>query len=359
MTVSRLQSPLLRSLQPEDQVLLICTRRSLRDADREALTALAHRQPLRWDLIYAAADRHGVAPLVFANLTACKEVSASIPGDIVSRLRLRFVTNLAFKQQLGQSLARFLEYLASRSIEGMLVKSLALDTLVYGARPYTTCRDADVVLRPRLEALAAEDVRALGHLAHRRAVEFDYFEHHDLTLNGVLPVDFATIWRDAVRSEFQGQPVFVMCPEDLLIAACVNACRKRFFLLKALCDITAVVEAYPALDWGGVQQKAARYGCDRVLYAALRVTQLLVGCALPAGFLNQLGLRPWRAALIDGLATRLAPVSITAAPGRTLLLQRQATLSLLLPYVIYRPGQVARKLQFLWRTRSATVPRGW
>lgn len=341
----------LSGLQPEDRVLLISARPQLCEGDCERLETLCRDRPLHWDLIYAAADRHGVAPLVYANVTGCKEVVASIPAEVLQRFRLRFATNLAFKQQLTQSVVRFLEYLASQSMDGLLVKSMALDALVYQARPYTTCRDADLVLRHRREALSPDILSRIGHLAHDRAVEFDFFEHHDLTLNGVLPVDFAMIWRDALRSEFHGQPVHLMCPEDLLIAACVNVCRKRFFHLKALCDTASVCAAYPALDWQRAKQKAIDYGCDRVLYAALRVTQLTVGCEVPEGGLAELGMSHGRAKLIEWLATRLAAVSIAASPAGARLLRREATLTLLLPYAIYRPEQIARKLKFVWHTR--------
>jgi hypothetical protein len=74
--------------------------------------------------------------------------------------------------------------------------------------------------------------------------EYDFFEHHDVTMNGVLPVDFQAIWQEAVAVDYRGERTLVMRTEDLLLAVCINACRKRFFRLKSLFDIAEIVDEY-------------------------------------------------------------------------------------------------------------------
>jgi len=107
---------------------------------------------------------------------------------------------------------------------------------------------------------------------YRSGIECDLPGHHDVDMNGVLPVRFDRIWEAARAVDFHGQEAFVMAPEDLLLSLCINSCRKRYFRLKHLFDIAETVHRLD-LDWN--RKRSAEY------FARLRTTS--------RGFAHSLG----------------------------------------------------------------------
>jgi hypothetical protein len=77
------------------------------------------------------------------------------------------------------------------------------------------------------------------------------------------------VWSKTKETTFQGQKVLVMSPEDMLLAACINSCRKRFFRLKSLCDIAEIINYFKELDWE-VFIHNGRY----IVYTSLLVTSM-------------------------------------------------------------------------------------
>jgi hypothetical protein len=175
-------------------------------------------------------------------------------------------------------------------------------------------------------------------------------------MNGVLNIDFDAVWRDARPVAYAGREVWLMCPEDLLISLCINSCRKRFFRLKSLCDINETVRKHPALDWVVLAEKAKRYGCQNIVYAALFVTTTTVGCDMPDGALEFLNVSPLRAKCIRAFADlqlrHLSPTSRLS--GGISAFGRKLDWSLLLPYSTFSPLQLIRKVAYFQHTSIGT-----
>jgi len=92
--------------------------------------------------------------------------------------------------------------------------------------------------------------------------------------NETLPVDFKSIWSKTKETTFQGQKVLVLSPEDMLLAACINSSRKRFFRLKSLCDIAEIINYFKELDWEVFIHNAKKYHCRYIVYTSLLVTSM-------------------------------------------------------------------------------------
>src|SRR6185369_10666879 len=115
-----------------------------------------------------------------------------------------------------------LAHLAAAGLEALLLKGAALDLLVYDQPGWVVSRDIDLVVRrstgaplPRGDWEVRRPLYALG-------IECDALSHHDVTMNGLLPVHFERIWRDARPVEVRGAKALVMAPEDLLISLAIN-----------------------------------------------------------------------------------------------------------------------------------------
>jgi hypothetical protein len=333
-------------MRPEDKILFLCARQDIRGEHSEEIGRLNAQESIDWCSLLQTAEQHGVAPLVFINLVQCLGPALHMPAELTKRNKLYLLSQVIEKEKRAKRLAAGVEFLQGQGLEVMLLKGAALDLLVYKQPWYTISRDTDIVIRCERSSIGDEEARQIGYFFYQTGVEYDYYSHHDVNMNGVLEVDFSRVWTDARKIPFRGQTVYVMAPEDSLISLCINSCRKRFFKLKSNCDIAETVSRSPEMDWECFLEKTTAYRCETIVYAALRVAQRTVGCSLPAGLLERLAAGAYRKALIDrviGFMLRYLP--LTPYPFKGLpIFGRELHLSLLLPYVTYENAQVRRKM---------------
>lgn len=318
----------------EDRILFACARQDFGPEHRQAVEELAGSDGIDFDGISFTAERHGVLPIVGANLRRCDPAVLRLSASLAERLETAVFENALLKERDAARLAEALASLRAVRLEAMLLKGAALDLLVYAEPWVTVSRDTDLLVRPLPGFQAGPEERELRSALYREGIECDLNRHHDVDMNGVLPIPFARIWQDARPIDFRGQAAWVMSPEDLLISLCINSCRKRFRRLKGLFDIAETIAA-GNLDWERLTRKTVSYRCEGIVFAALLTTGLTVGCGLPDGYLDALaGLIPARAALLRGLVSRaLRTGSLDPETG-----------GLALSYASYRWGQAWRSL---------------
>jgi hypothetical protein len=339
-------------MRREDRLLLACTRQVFTPSHRQFVVGLCQEASIDWERVYTTAAQHGVAPLIYANLSSCPLAGCGLPATVQQRFEHSYYGNMILKAHVSRQIAESLAFLRKRDIDVMLVKGAALDLVVYD-QPWYASHDVDLVLRVReAELTPALQQEITAFFKPFSGYEYDYFAHHDIVMNQVLPVDFRRIWSAAVRHEHRGQAVWVMCPEDLLLAACINSCRKRFFRLKSLLDISAIIERYPGLAWSTFLANARQYDCHHIAYSALLITEMTVGCQLPDGLLEQLPVGRLRAALIQRLIRQLSLDAFSMRHQGLELWQRKVAWPLLLSYLSFEPYQVWRRLHYVWHTRA-------
>jgi hypothetical protein len=344
---------LKRRLTAEESVVVACTRQAPLPEHRQTVLALAGEGAFKWDSVYDIATRHGVTPLVYANLLRFSEAGLSLPEEAMHRFKLSAARNAIEKKRRATRVAEALQSFNEQGVEVMLVKGAALDLLVYEEPWYTVPYDIDLILRPTRAELEARELPGLIPLLEGYGVEYDFFAHHDIVMNGVLPVDFQQIWKDAIPGSFLGQRAYLMSTEDMLIALCINSCRKRFFRLKAVCDLAESIARLPDLDWDLLVEKAGRYQVSNIVFAALRVTQSTLGCKLPANVFNRLDVGTGRRKMIDFLIDRMSLSAYVSLDTGYNLMRRNVAWQLLLPYATLRWDQIWRRLRYVWRTKAS------
>ncbi|WP_165227726.1 nucleotidyltransferase family protein [Aquisphaera insulae] len=270
-------------LRPELQILRACCRQRFDDGHARVIRSLCERHAIDWDRLFVAATEHGVAPLVGLNLERLDEPDRIVPRAVRLRFGISCVVNRDAKERAGVALREFLDFCDQHSLPVLLIKGVALDRVVYAAPFPTVSSDVDLVLGVSLEELDATTRTGfydlIGILGRRTGWgwECEWLEHHDLTLNGLLPICFRTIWEGARPVDHLGHRVHVMGAEDLLIASCIGAYRRRFERLKALCDIRETVMRFPDLRWEDVWQRAKLHGCSGIVHAGLIATGATLG----------------------------------------------------------------------------------
>lgn len=303
-------------MKAEDHVLFAAARQDFREEHRAAVENLS---PVDWEKVAAVAESHGVAPIVGANLK-------------LESLERAFYENVLIKAQEAERLAQGIGRLREAGYQVMLLKGTALDLLVYREPWVTASKDSDLLLRPDPGRRLADDERAVRRSLYRSGIECDLLTHHDVDMNGVLPVHYDRIWAAARTVDFHGQETFVMSSEDLLISLCINSCRKRYFRLKHLFDIAETVRRLE-IDWDRLAAHAREDRCEGIVYTALHVASETLGCPVPD--LDALRVPRPRVLLIRRLVARhLRRGSLDSPPPAWL------------PYASYRFGQALRSFRF-------------
>jgi hypothetical protein len=328
---------------PEDRLLCLCARQDFQPEHRQAAGEICRGGSIRWDRFLATAEQHGVLPIVGANLRHC---DVSLPAEVAGRLELAILENAALKERDADRLATGLAALREVELEGLLLKGTALDLLVYDEPWVVVSRDIDLSLRPTGPGWAKGKGREkeVRRALYTHGVECDLEGHHDITLNGVLPLDFGRIWRDARPVSFRGQAAWVMSPEDLLVSLGVNACRKHFFRLKGLFDLAETLRRGGPFDPARLAAIVREGRCGAVVTAALLAARELLGAEFPADppadLLAVLGVSRPRAGLLRLLVAAFRRWGSFAGRSPRLLGQALVMASLrpaeLLRFYVYR-----------------------
>jgi hypothetical protein len=284
-------------LIPENELLFICTRKNFQPEHQKAIFELCDKFEIKWDVVHLTALQHQIAPLIYSNLLKCKNSGLGIAPDVLVRFKSDTLTLSLGKLKQEEDIVKILSHFNRKSVDVMLIKGAALSFTVYQDFSGYVVGDIDLILKnSREEVSEQEDQEDIVFFEKLNTyVEWERFRHHDVSRNETLQIDFKSIWSHTKETTFFRQKVLVMSPEDMLLAACINSCRKRFFRLKSLCDIAEIINYFKELDWEVFIHNAKKCHCRYIVYTSLLVTSMTVGCDLPQGVLNKLDVGWFRA----------------------------------------------------------------
>ena len=337
---------------PEENLLLSTARQNFQQSRVQECMQLCTMDTFEWDHFYRLAKVHGVAALVFHNLSSSPELSQHVPSTSVQRFRSATLANSCTKMTMHNRLREALEFLADRQIDVMLLKGIALDVVVYRQPWYVEHADIDLLLRPR-SPLTEEEAREIWAINRDRTFESELHQHHDLSINGMLPIDYEGIWAKAVTTRFLDSEVYVMSPEYLLIAASINSCRKRYLRLKGICGVAEILDHFGDFDWDKAICHARQSNCEAILYTALRVAHRKLGSDFPQRPLEELRIGRVRRRLIDREIERMSFSDPLGYSSWNAFVRRKFHRSALLPWLSYRMSQRHARVWTLLRTRFA------
>jgi adenosyl cobinamide kinase/adenosyl cobinamide phosphate guanylyltransferase len=356
-------------LNNEDQIILLCTRQNFDEVYINKVKNHCQERSPDWQAVFNTSRIHGIAPLVFRNLSKIGLKELEIPESVINNFKILSEQNDLKRNQSAKNLDRVIRLLDSKSIPVMLIKGEALSQTVYEDRFLVTMADVDLLIKPKEEDLEPAIRQQIFDLFEeinqdtgeiKEYLEFDFYMHHDLSMNGILPVDADRIWRDALTINFRQQEIAVMSIEDALIASAINACRKRYFRLKSCFDIAEIVSTYPDIDWDLLSEKSLAYQCNFILYTALCVTNHTIGLSCRKEVFDKLQVNIFRKSIIQRLIIILTHnYSLTQLISRAEknFLGRKFSLSLFLTYSTYRWKQIILKWIEIFKNRNN--PHGW
>ncbi len=353
----------------ENRVLYSLLKSALSTQESHPLPAPFSAETINWQRLFHLAEDHGVSPLLYDQLRRWADLPAALqlPPPILAQFKKSYIHHIVKSKGTQSVLAHVLRFAQAHEIPIMLLKGAAYGATVYEQPWYTISADVDLLVGKREDELAGGKAQAIkNHLDAFNAqqvefslnLEYEFYEHHDLTMNGVLPVDWARVWADARPISYLGSLAHVMSAEDMLLAATINACRKRYLRLRSIFDIGAILHRFPSLDWSKVRDKALSYRCNTISYAALMMADKTIGLRLPEHLEELLEIRPARRTLLEQ-AMRLIlthqPLSLMAEEERKTLWNRRLSWTLLLTYLSYSPDLLWPKVSHTLQDRHRKV----
>jgi len=295
------------NLSPEDTVLLCCARTSIDKATiikvKEALNCR-----LNWNYIIETALQHGIAPLLYHNLSEMADDGNGIPEKVVGYLRKLYNGNVARNILLYNDLSKVLKAFKHAGIDVIVLKGAALAETVYhdiGLRPLS---DIDLLVRKKDLGIAKKTLSELGYMLDEEVSPEKYNEEFgcDLYYTGKVNIleihwdivrktksdrytriEIGRIWERAMPAKIAGVDTLVMSPEDMLLHSCVHLPKHRYNRLIWLSDIVEIIE-HNDIDWGYVIESAEEYRTKAYIYYGLHFTDVLLGCDIPEKVLNEL-----------------------------------------------------------------------
>ncbi len=224
-----------------------------------------------------------------------------------------YQTNVHKALLLARALIHLVDHLASKGIEVLSYKGVALAEFLYGDMALRQTGDIDLLIHARDLAPIQEAVRELGYLpqsslsaAQQRASVRSGYEYVFDGRAGrnllevqwaILPRFYAIEWkqddlfRRGVSISVAGRAMKTLALEDLFLILCVHAAKHVWGRLIWLCDLARIM-AMPQLTWAWISEEARKLGIVRIVRVSLLLTSRLLHVDIPAAADLHLGSDP-------------------------------------------------------------------
>ena len=284
----------------ETLLLLDCARGTIDPATADRLRERV-AAGVNWPRLLTLAQRHGLAPLLFAHLhQICGD---RVPAPTLAFLREYSQQNTAFVLLLTGELVRLLKILEANGITAVPYKGPALALKLYGNVARRQFGDLDILVRQRdvwnagrlIEAEGFEPVfslptgmrtRLLSHwyvrTFHRETSRTLLELHWDIAERfWAIRFDTDALWQRLEPMDLAGATAFVPCAEDLLLMLCVHGVRHGSDKLEGIASIAELLRRTPDLDWTRVWRQSEEMHCRRILAFGLLLAHGLFDVPLP------------------------------------------------------------------------------
>ena len=257
-----------------------------------------------WDQLLAAADFHGLTPLLAAAIErACRDV---VPVHVLRTLNDSRRQAIALNLVLSNELTRLLTVLNREGISALPLKGPALAEALYTDPALRPCSDLDILIRRQdvpevMRILQREEYEIEPYLArmpvpvllnldyeaplrHRRGTRLDI--HWEIARRDYpFCFDAEVLWNSIIPAHLAGKDVFGVAPESLLVFLCAHGTKHMWARLLWLADLDRLTRKN--LDWAGAFSLATRIGCERPLFLGLLLAHEALDSVIPEPYLKR------------------------------------------------------------------------
>lgn len=273
-------------------------------------TALAQLSPSDWQQLLQLTQQQQISALFYQRLKEHQLIQLVAPA-VRQQLQQLQLANSVRNMRIYHELRLLATAFQAAQIPIIVLKGAHLAAAIYPNLALRYMADLDLLVQqadlPAVVALLQkqgyEPVIPIVLEAHRQtshhlppfrhAAHVAYIEIHwtITTPDKADTVNIDQFWAQAQPATIAGMPGQTFCPEDLLLHICVHATYHHYFAqdIRYLCDIDAIVRRYPTLDWQLLIAQAKQRRWTKGVHIALYLTQQLLGTAIPAQVLADLG----------------------------------------------------------------------
>lgn len=294
---------------PEHQIILDLLNQRFNASD------LSHITPDIWSAVVSEAGRHRVAPLVYQKIVQANAGSI-IPDAVVKKLREKYLANAYRNTVLFHQLDAFLSCLNGENIPVILLKGAHLAEFVYKDIALRPMSDMDILVKEEdlsktiriafdagyqlMEtkiserentrfgiAPDAKHFKTLCHPESKCILEIHCSIASEVSPFGISP---SVLWRNSQPDALNKNPVFLLCPEDLIIHLCLHASYDDLFGygLGSLYDIAITIKYYDKkIDWRSLWRRSEQWGTNKCLYVSLYFARKWFGANSPNEFFEK------------------------------------------------------------------------
>lgn len=293
---TRLRPPAIQGVSREIELLLCCARPHIGAEVLSRIRALL-REPVDWGALIAAALSQDVLPLVYHNLTTV--CGAAVPEGMRRSLDRHLERNAARYASLSHDLVGVFRMLEAEGIPALPFKGCVLAAAAYAIPAHREFQDLDFLIQRR-DALRAKDALIAAGYRLDTAIKLNGFPANGYEYRFVRDRDGLAVevcWRITLRHSLvsldlrrlcggatvvlAGVTVPTLTPEEQLLVVCVHGSKHVWLLLRWLCDVAALLDRFPEMNWGRLREQARGAGCWRAVALGLHLAHELLGAPVP------------------------------------------------------------------------------
>jgi hypothetical protein len=303
-----------KSFQPrsrESALLLACLRHRLSHPDPQSVRDRI-LPGINWPSFIHLVKSHRVTSLVYAILA---NFPGAVPAAPLAQLRSAYHAAAVETLFLVSRLLQLIRLLEENNIPVIPFKGPILASEVYGDFALRAVGDLDLLIPQsdivRARALLIEkgytpvfpsrvprEQIYLQSLTGQRLDDYIrlHAEHHLASPDGrvaldlhwavalrehALPLDPAELWHHARRIDLAGTKIRTLAMEDLFVVLCINGAKDSWPRLDRLCDVAALIQRVPDLDWPRILSLSSAASARRIVMVTLCLIRDLLDFPLP------------------------------------------------------------------------------
>ncbi len=289
-------------MHAEGRLLVLCARTTISEFLRVEVADLVS-EAIDWDMVWRLSRAHGVAPLVYRNLSAI--CPATVPAVIHEAFRRHIQATVLLNTLLAKELVMVVDALAAAGVRAIPFKGVTLAQTAYGDFSLRECADLDLIVDQAFIPQARQVLWSKGYQLTSQDMgdgqESDEPYHFFQNKNGIVAVDLqwvmarphfgfrldrSVFWDRLKPVHLPTKTVMGLCPEDLLIVLCVHGSKHAWEQLKWVCDVAELVRRRPALDWSRILFQAGEWRCRRMVLLGLAMARNMFDIVLPRTVLH-------------------------------------------------------------------------
>jgi hypothetical protein len=264
--------------------------------------ALRSLPPHAWEALVAEANRQWLPSMLFDSLRALGD-AVNPPTQVLERLRRLYLHHSFRNRLLVRELETVLRTLHSQGVEVAVLKGVDLITTVYPDPGVRGMTDIDVLVRRDRLAAAEQALVQLGYGPQPRPDMDSYLRRTNhiapFTKRGAatievhwtieratspFAIDDAELWARARTIRIGAVDSLHLAPEHLILHLALHVSYHHRYAragIKTLCDIAAIAQRYPQLDWPFLAETANRIGAGGFVFSALELTRSMLHAPIP------------------------------------------------------------------------------